>query len=156
MRKLLFFILLSIVVVSSPFKVIKVGDGDTITVQDIQTYEKFKVRLYGIDAPESDQRSGTQSKQFLSDQILNREVILDIKNTDRYKRKVAVIYLNDVNVNELMVKEGWAWWYQAYAKKDLVYKELQDQAQAKKRGMWSKKGNTPPWEYRKSKKEAKE
>lgn len=156
MKKIILFILISITIISSPFKVTKVGDGDTITVQDIQTYEKFKVRLYGIDAPESDQSFGTQSKQFLSDQILNREVILDIKNTDRYKRKVAVIYLNDVNVNELMVKEGWAWWYQAYAKKDLVYKELQDQAQAKKRGMWSKKGNTPPWEYRKSKKKAKE
>lgn len=152
MKKILFFILGFTLIFSDSYKVIKVSDGDTITVMSLQQYNKFKVRLYGIDAPESDQSFGTQSKQFLSDQILNREIELEIKDTDRYKREVAIIFLNNVNINGLMVKEGWAWWYESYAKKDLVYKELQEEAQAKKRGMWSKKGNIPPWEYRKAKK----
>ena len=74
MKKILFFILGFTLIFSDSYKVIKVSDGDTITVMSLQQYNKFKVRLYGIDAPESDQSFGTQSKQFLSDQILNREI----------------------------------------------------------------------------------
>ena len=114
--------------------------------------EKKKIRLYGIDTPEIDQSFGTEAKQFLSDQILNKEVEIEVKDTDRYKRLVAVVYLNNKSMNELLLKEGWAWWYEAYAKKECKYKELQEEAQRRKRGMWRNKGNIPPWEFRKMKK----
>ena len=132
------------------YKVIQVGDGDTITI--MMNGEKQKIRLYGIDTPEINQSFGTEAKQFLSDQILNREVEIEVKDKDRYKRLVAIVCLNDVSMNELLLKEGWAWWYEAYAKKEYKYKELQEEAQKRKSGMWRNKGNIPPWEFRKMKK----
>ena len=115
--------------------------------------EKKKIRLYGIDTPEINQSFVTEAKQFLSDQILNKEVEIEVKDTDRYKRLVAIVYLNNKSMNELLLKEeGWAWWYEAYAKKEYKYKELQEEAQRRKRGMWRNKGNTPPWEFRRMKK----
>ena len=132
------------------YKVVKVNDGDTITI--MMNGEKQKIRLYGIDTPEINQSFGTEAKQFLSDQILNREVEIEVKDADRYKRLVAVVYLNDISMNELLLKEGWAWWYEDYAKKEYKYKELQEEAQRRKRGMWRNKGNIPPWEFRKMKK----
>ena len=149
MRKIfLVFLVVSNLLFS--YKVIKVNDGDTITI--MMNGEKQKISLYGIDTPEINQSFGTEAKQFLSDQILNREVEIEVKDTDRYKRLVAIVYLNDKSMNELLLKEGWAWWYEAYAKIEYKYKELQEQAQEKKRGMWRNKGNIPPWEFRKMKK----
>ena len=132
------------------YRVISVSDGDTITI--MMNGEKQKIRLYGIDTPEINQSFGTEAKQFLSDQILNKEVEIEVKDTDRYKRLVAVVYLNNKSMNELLLKEGWAWWYEAYAKKECKYKELQEEAQRRKRGMWRNKGNIPPWEFRRMKK----
>ena len=150
MKKIILFILFSISIMATYYKVLKVGDGDTITIQ--MDGEKKKRRLYGIDTPEIDQSFGTEAKQFLSDQILNKEVEIEVKDTDRYKRLVAVVYLNNKSMNEQLLKEGWAWWYEAYAKKEYKYKELQEEAQRRKRGMWRNKGNIPPWEFRKMRK----
>ena len=149
MRKIfLVFLVISNLLFS--YKVVKVNDGDTITI--MMNGEKQKIRLYGIDTPEINQSFGTEAKQFLSDQILNRDVEIEVKDTDRYKRLVAIVYLNDKSMNELLLKEGWAWWYEAYAKKECKYKELQEEAQKRKRGMWRNKGNVPPWEFRRMKK----
>ena len=149
MRKIfLVFLVISNLLFS--YKVIKVNDGDTITI--MMNGEKQKIRLYGIDTPEINQSFGTEAKQFLSDQILNREVEIEVKDTDRYKRLVAIVYLNNKSMNELLLKEGWAWWHETYAKKEYKYKELQEEAQRRKRGMWRNKGNIPPWEFRKMKK----
>ena len=149
MRKIfLVFLVISNLLFS--YKVVKVNDGDTITI--MMNGEKQKIRLYGIDTPEINQSFGTEAKQFLSDQILNRDVEIEVKDTDRYKRLVAIVYLNNKSMNELLLKEGWAWWYEAYAKKECKYKELQEEAQRRKRGMWRNKGNIPPWEFRKMKK----
>ena len=150
MRKILLFILISVSIFSSSYRVMKVSDGDTITVLNLETSEKIKIRLYGVDSPEMNQSFGTQAKEYLTEQILNREVQLEIKNIDRYKRTVAIVYLGNININELMLSEGWAWWYEAYAKKEYKYKELQEEAQRKRLGIWRKKGNIPPWEFRKS------
>ena len=149
MRKIfLVFLVISNLLFSN--KVVKVNDGDTITI--MMNGEKQKIRLYGIDTPEINQSFGTEAKQFLSDQILNRDVEIEVKDTDRYKRLVAVVYLNNKSMNELLLKEGWAWWYEVYAKKEYKYKELQEEAQKRKRGMWRNKGNIPPWEFRRMKK----
>ena len=150
-------ILLTFLIVSNlllGYRVIHVSDGDTITI--MMDGEKQKIRLYGIDTPEINQSFGTEAKQFLSDQILNKEVEIVIKDTDRYKRLVAIVYFNNKSMNEVLLKEGWAWWYEAYAKKEYKYKELQEEAQKKKRGMWRNKGNIPPWEFRRMKKKSRE
>ena len=91
-------------------KVVKVQDGDTVTIVD-STNTQYKIRLDEIDAPESGQAFGSKSKQFLSDMIFGKTVIVEYSKTDRYKRILGTIYHNDMNVNEKMVGSGYAWKY---------------------------------------------
>ena len=85
MKKLAFIILLFFSLVSLADeligKVIKVSDGDTITVLDSNN-QKHKIRLKGIDAPESQQAFGDNSTQSLSKLVNDKEVLVtwDKKN----------------------------------------------------------------------------
>lgn len=91
-------------------KVIGVTDGDTISV--LRDRQPVKVRLNGIDAPESHQDFGTQSKKTLSDLVFGKEVGIKEVDTDRYGRMVGIVFLADgTNVNYAMVYAGMAWWY---------------------------------------------
>lgn len=99
-------------------KVIKVYDGDTITVAaylkgDSQCY-KFKVRLNGIDSPElrgsneNEKKHAVISRDVLSDKILNNIVTLDIKGTEKYGRLLADVIYDGTNMNEWMINNGYA------------------------------------------------
>ncbi|AJC86073.1 thermonuclease family protein [Campylobacter sp. RM16704] len=125
-------------------KIINILDGDTI---EAQFYEKkHKIRLFGIDAPENDQAYGKTSMQFLSTIILNKEVILNIKGEDKYGRILAILYLKDRDINQVMVKNGFAWAYEYYS--DLYLKE-QNQAKENKKGLWKDENPIEPHKWRK-------
>ena len=64
MKILTLILLLPLSLFAFPVKVVKISDGDTITV--LSGKEQTKVRLYGIDAPELKQPYGKKSKQFLA------------------------------------------------------------------------------------------
>jgi micrococcal nuclease len=84
-------------------KVIGIADGDTITVlQNDRT--QYKIRLYGIDCPESHQDFGSRAKQFVSDLISKKDVTVIQKGMDR-KRVVGIIYLGAICVNEEASRE---------------------------------------------------
>ena len=68
-------------------KVVRVTDGDTITV--LQDRQQYKIRLYGIDAPEKRQNFGNKAKQFLSDKIAGKVVTVVVVDKDRYGRSVG-------------------------------------------------------------------
>ena len=72
-------------------KVIKISDGDTITV--LSGKEQTKVRLYGIDAPEKKQDYGQKSRQFLASLIAGQVVEVEPKGKDRYKRSNGTKWL---------------------------------------------------------------
>ena len=78
---------------SNPAEVVNVHDGDTITVK--QGWQKVKVRLCGIDAPELAQPLGMQSRDHLRSLIARagNQVNLYISDIDRYGRKVAELYV---------------------------------------------------------------
>lgn len=129
--------------------VVGVKDGDTIVVMHDGVGET--IRLYGIDSPEKKQDYGTKAKQFMSDLVFNKSVIVKVKDKDRYGRTVGEVFLQDgTNVNHEMVKVGLAWWYEQYAKKDEILKGLQNEARINKIGLWSLQNPTPPWEFRKN------
>lgn len=69
-------------------KVVGVSDGDTVTVLS-SSHEQIRVRLYGIDAPESEQPFGTKSKQSLSGLLFGKTVEVDEVDVDRYGRVVG-------------------------------------------------------------------
>ena len=100
--------------------VTKVIDGDTIEVR--QEKRNYKVRLSEIDAPEINQRFGTESKNFLASLILNKEIELIYITEDRYGRIVAKIYKDNKDINRSMVRSGLAWVYDYYVEDQSLYR----------------------------------
>jgi endonuclease YncB( thermonuclease family) len=137
-------------------KVISITDGDTITV--LQDRTQYKIRLYGIDCPESHQDFGARAKQFVSDLVFNKDVRVVQKDKDRYGRVVGIIYLGDTCINEEIIKAGFAWVYHRYCK-DPICKDwliLEKEAGESKIGLWSHPDPVPPWEFRRGKKASSE
>ena len=131
------------------YPVTKVVDGDTFWV-DNGTSKGIKIRLTGIDAPESQKRwkkeegyYGKESKAYLTQLIKGKKVRLetDIDSLDRYGRTLSYVYLeDDTFVNAVLLKEGYAVIMTVspnvrYA--DLFYK-LQVQARENNRGLWKR------------------
>jgi micrococcal nuclease len=98
-------------------KVIKVYDGDTITA-DIDLgfgiwMKNQTIRLYGINTPEvrgEERERGTIVRDWLCEQILNKEVILNTfkDKKGKYGRYLAEIIINDRNINSELVEQGMA------------------------------------------------
>ena len=129
-------------------KVIGVADGDTITV--LRDKQPQKIRLYGIDCPEKRQPFGKRAKQFTSELVFGKIVEIEPIATDRYGRTVAFVRVEDINVNEELIKEGLGWVYMRYCKLPLCieWQRLELAARIQKRGLWGHTGEIPPWEYR--------
>jgi endonuclease YncB( thermonuclease family) len=127
------------------FKVVRIYDGDTIKAvgHDIE----IKVRLVGIDAPETSkgkrkpgQPFGRKAEKYLAGLVLNRVVDIKGYGSDRYGRILAEIYVGDRNVNLEMVKTGYAEVYSGRPPKGLYmkeYKKAEDRARNVGQGIWS-------------------
>ena len=92
-------------------KVVSVYDGDTITVLSGNT--QHKIRLEGIDTPESKQPFGNKAKQAMSGMVFGKQVKVVWKKKDRYGRTLGHVFLKDVsgnriNVNQQLIDEGLA------------------------------------------------
>jgi hypothetical protein len=118
----------------------------------MQGKTSVKVRLDGIDAPETGQGFGTKAKQALSGKILARTVRVKTTGTDRYGRTLGVVWLGDRNINFEMVAEGWAWHFKKYSK-DHALADAENQARAKKAGLWADEHPIAPWDWRLGEKE---
>jgi endonuclease YncB( thermonuclease family) len=142
--------------------VVKVADGDTCTVNSGGT--KIRIRLYGIDAPETEKRNkrtdrisklgqsyGKETYQALEKKISGQRVQLEIMDIDRYRRMVAIIRLGNREINREMVAEGFAWAYRQYLDRPYAseYIGLEDAARKQRLGLWSQSNPEPPWEFRK-------
>jgi len=127
--------------------VVGISDGDTVTVLTARR-EQIRVRLHGIDAPESGQPFGTKSRQWLSDQVFGKTVELVRVDTDQYGRIVGRLRTGGKDVNVESVKAGMAWWYQRYARTDRKLEEAEREAKSARRGLWSEPNPTAPWDWR--------
>lgn len=133
-------------------KVVEVLDGDTIKVVD-SLDRKQEVRLRGIDAPEKNQPFGTNSQEKLSQKILQEEVVVEWKERDMDDCILGEVYFKDRSVNLDMVKAGFAWHYTKHSKsKELA--EAEAEARKAKSGLWADNAPKPPWEFRKSERDA--
>jgi endonuclease YncB( thermonuclease family) len=148
------FPLLVLLLTSSAFggeisgKVIGIADGDTFTLLTTDK-QQVKIRLAEIDAPESGQPYGNESKQALSDLIFGKDVRVVEQTTDRYGRTVGRPYVGGLDVSAEMVSMGAAWAYRDYLKdKRLLTRE--GRAKTNKRGVWglSETQNMAPWDWR--------
>ncbi|WP_445809762.1 thermonuclease family protein [Yoonia sp.] len=125
-----------------------VTDGDSLEIRGT------RIRLHGIDAPESrqlctrasgqDWRCGQQAALALSDQIGRRSVSCVTRDIDRYGRTIAVCSHDGVDLNAWMVREGWAVAYRRYSRD---YVAVEDDARRAGRNIWS--GTfVMPWDWR--------
>tara|TARA_Y100000592_G_scaffold28747_1_gene45788 strand:- start:1247 stop:1591 length:345 start_codon:yes stop_codon:yes gene_type:complete len=104
-------------------KCLRVVDGDTVdaTVDlGFDTWKKIRIRLVGINTPESRTRDleekarGLAAKNFLVDLLKkhNNEFILHSQGVGKYGRCLGNLFLGEVNVNDLLINEGHAVEYQ--------------------------------------------
>lgn len=130
-------------------QVVHVSDGDTLILQTAQG-EKFKLRLYAIDAPEKAQPYGPQSTGILRNLIGNKYIRSYVEDIDRYGRMVARVYYDRQDINAEMVRLGAAWHYKAYDKSGSYqkYADLELFARNNHKGLWNRENPLPPWEYR--------
>lgn len=154
MLKLLIFTILLFVPLPALAETItgraSVIDGDTIEIHG------RRIRLEGIDAPESRQQCmdksgkawpcGKASAFALADKIGTAIVRCKSHGKDRYKRDLAVCSLSDLDLNGWMVRMGWS---VAYRKYSTAYVSDEDIARSRKANIWSG-AFAMPWEWRKA------
>ena len=156
MKKIIFiiFLLFSLLSLAEELigKVIKVSDGDTITVLDSNN-QKHKIRLKGIDAPESQQVYGDISTQSLAKLVYDKEVLVVWDKKDKYYRILGKVIVGGRDANYEQLKKGLAWYYKQY-EKDLIdedkkkYSEAEEWARNYTEGLWADSNSMPPWEFR--------
>ncbi|MDD2666061.1 MAG: thermonuclease family protein [Methanocellales archaeon] len=115
--------------------VTKVVDGDTIIVTG-----GTRVRLIGIDAPESNEEYYTEGKEFLESRVLYKEVGLegDTPDKDMYGRSLRYVWLNDDLINAEIVRAGWAIaiQYEPTTKYSNLIAEAEQEAIESQVGIW--------------------
>jgi len=124
--------------------VVKVSDGDTVQGETPEG-TKLKIRLYGIDAPETvhgkmpGQPMGKESLNALRNKILHKNVKIELLDVDRHRRIVAMLWLDNRNINLEMVKEGYAEAYREYLKDPYrqPFMEAEKEARTAKKGIWA-------------------
>lgn len=140
----------------------KIVDEFTGRVQHVQDGDSFKlqtsdrrtvtVRMKSIDAPEKGQPSGDAARQHLKRLIEGRQVTIQSVGDDQYDRTLGYVLLDGVEINEQLVRDGWAWHYS----KDSCERRFaaaEDAARTARRGLWERERPQPPWEFRRQKSE---
>jgi len=136
---------------ATPATVVRVYNGDTLNL-DVQG-ETVRIRLYGIDAPESGQDGNVAATRFLRRLVLEHPVEVKILETDRLEQAFAVVIREgkESSVNAAMVANGYAWVNPDQCKTDDCphWKKIESQARMLKLGIWSDYDVVPPWEFKK-------
>ena len=130
-------------------KVVQVIDGDTLWVVS-EDKQRHKIRLWGVDAPELNQSWGSQSKRALDTLVGDKQVKCELIERDKFKRQVAIVYLGQLDINQLMVATGNAWVFRYYNKEK--YYQDEKQARDSRQGLWRlpKSERIPPWKWRRA------
>ncbi len=133
----------------------RVADGDTV-IAETANGAKLRLRLLGIDAPEvshngkSGQPFGEEARRYLEELVKGREVKVEAHGPDRYKRALAMLWRDGVNVNVTMVRAGLAERYrgarcQAYCRE---LEQAEREARQGRVGVWSQARPESPRDFR--------
>jgi endonuclease YncB( thermonuclease family) len=126
----------------------RVVDGDTLALG------ATRVRLEGIDAPETDQiclnangvrwTCGIGARDQLAAHIAGQDIKCSSSGVDAYRRTLATCYFADENLNGWMVQQGWALAYVQYSS---AYRQVEEDARVNQRGLWQG-AFIAPWDWR--------
>ena len=147
-------------------RVVRVADGDTITVLDSDT-QQHKIRLAGIDAPESKQPYGQASRKHLAELVAGKNVTVEWAKHDKYGRIVGKVMVaspdacpgarpncpKTLDACLAQIASGLAWHFKRYESEQSEedrhrYTFAEIEARAKRVGLWGEPSPTPPWEWR--------
>lgn len=130
-----------------PALVTQVSDGDSVWVR-VGNREPQRVRLRGIDAPESCQPHGRAARDALRGQVLGRKVLLVGRGSDDYGRLLRQLTTETgADINAWLVAEGHAWSYRS-RRGTGPYDVQQAQARLAGRGLWSHPAAVEPRVFR--------
>jgi endonuclease YncB( thermonuclease family) len=133
-------------------RAVKIIDGDTfdLLAADNTTY---RIRLHGIDCPERGQDYYKVCKTALGNFLGHRQLNVIVRNKDRYKRIVGDVYTSANEwVNQQMVAGGYAWHFTRYDRDRRLGQAMQQAIQGNL-GLWAMPNPTPPWEWRRARRE---
>jgi endonuclease YncB( thermonuclease family) len=129
-------------------KVVRVSDGDTLTV--LVERKQVKVRLIEIDAPESKQAFGERSRKSLGEMCAGQLATVRYSargKYDKYGRVLGRVECQGLDASAEQVRRGMAWVYDRYVTDRSLY-ALQNEARAAHAGLWADKTPTAPWAWR--------
>ena len=139
----------------------RIIDGDTVVVETggglFRRPGSERIRLYGIDAPETSQQGGKESTEHLKRLIgSNRKMWMETVDTDQYGRTVGLLHRRkrrpDDSYNYMMVRDGQARAYMARPQDRRRFQEAEGEAARRRWGIWKERKTTAPWEYRQGQK----
>ncbi len=130
-------------------KVVRISDGDTITVLD-SLNQQHKIRLHGIDCPEKGQDYYQVAKDYLGGLCFQKQVTINILKYDHYKRAIGKVYSDSLEINKELLNAGLAWHFTQFDNSE-EYAFAEMQARINKKNLWSLKNPTAPWDFRKQK-----
>ncbi|XP_062092398.1 staphylococcal-like nuclease CAN1 [Humulus lupulus] len=133
-------------IIDSGYRVISLQGNEEVLAR------KYRIRLRGIDAPESKMPYGKEAKEELAKLVQGKCLRVLVYDEDRYGRCVGDIYSNGIFVQEMLLKKGFAWHYSAYDKRQELAR-WENEARAKRVGLWASSNPEKPWEWRKDRRE---
>ena len=122
-------------------------DGDVMTVT--RNNAQLRIRLYGIDCPESNQPYGDTALSYTTSWALNRDVWVSVVAIGRDGTALAAVYVGNVCINRELVANGMAWVFGqgCQVANCTEWQSLQDRARSGRVGLWGTANPTPPWEW---------
>lgn len=124
-----------------------VTDGDTLWVRPQAGGRPRKLRLDGIDAPESCQAHGSAAREALAARVLHRRVQVSTRAMDDYRRALATVRLQGEDVGGWMVVQGHAWSYR-YRSDPGPYATEEKKARRLTRGLFADARAERPRDFR--------
>ena len=144
-------------------RVVKVADGDTITIlvsggtrsvasapagsRVPRDRPSERIRLQGIDAPEKGQAYGDAAQRYLARLVAGQEVRVTWSKRDKYDRILGTVYIKRAEVNLAMLRAGYAWHYKKFDSTP-AYAQAESEARAARRGLWAGLDPIPPEQFR--------
>ena len=127
-------------------KVLRVVDGDTLKIQIAD--KDYKVRLLGVDTPESvspkkekNTKEGKIASEYTKKNLEGKDIILefDVSPYDRYGRLLAYVYVDGICYNEKLLEEGYAkvMMISPNVKNSKYYRQIEKQAKENNVGFWN-------------------
>jgi micrococcal nuclease len=137
-------------------RVDKVDEGDLLTI--INLNRAIKIRLLGVDAPDTNQPFSDVAREHLAQLVLNKFIVVQYSGLGPNNYIVGKVLIGETDICAQMIRDGVAWYSDADAgylspEDRNTYRGSEQAARAERRGIWGEANPVAPWEFRRLEKE---